>query len=168
VSNHEDDYYRARRESDSAGNDYAGNQQWKQAQDDMHRAQQEMEWQRRDAERDRAARDRDSQDAAPIPGTPSGRGGGYNSAPSAPRGRSVSIAIADSIADSIAGTARIHPGLPRLFCRLFARALCWPIPLTQRGLTRIGVRNGFLRFVIILVVWMAYLVIVDVVLLRTA
>jgi hypothetical protein len=148
----DDDYHRARQDSDRAGRD---DNAWKQAQDDMFRAQREMEWQRRDA----AARV--DGDKAWSPASAAGTNGVSGSSRpmrgSARPTNRVSFAIADSLADSVARMTHTHPGLFSLVFRGIAWVMCWPIPIMQRFLDRRGIRNGLLRFVILLVVWMAWM-----------
>jgi hypothetical protein len=166
----QDDYERARQEADSAGKSYDGNQAWKQAQDDMFHAQQKVEWERRDWERqewearNRTARELDGHQGSSAPpglGSAIDRAGPSVPGSTVPSGGKVSFAIADSLATSVAGMTRTHPGLFRFIFRGIARLMCWPIPYIQRALDRAGIRNSFVRFIAILFGWMGYLLLLD-------
>jgi hypothetical protein len=163
----EDDYHRARQEADRANNDYEGNQAWKKAQDEMYRAQQEMEWQRRDAQSRNASGDDWSYKPQSTDGSITTSGPQTVLGAFSPRGHRVSFAVADGLAQGVAGALRVHPGLFMYFFRAIAWAICLPIPLAQRALDRFGIRSRFLRFPLLLAIWMVYLLILSAIILRS-
>lgn len=160
------DYHSARNAALDADHSVEGNQAWKTAQDEMARLEREAEWRRRDEQRDAASAAGQASGWAGHEDSGGSRGSGaaWGSGTGSPPGTRVSFAIADSLANSVAGMTRTHPGVFQWFFRLCARFMTLPIPYLQRELSRRGVTNPMVRVPVLFAGWIAYLAVIDLIL----